>query len=155
MVPSEVTAAPTSAVTQVQSAISSVATSVISDINSLLPVNCSIGMKDFCINFSCHELPINFSKLLPGVVTAPIQAQLSYILDISRAASPLTLRNCLFAGIAFIFLFAILVMLDICIPHPNTLLLDNSSLRTLYWLMSLIYYTNWHFTVRVVKTSLW
>jgi len=131
-----ITAAPVSVVSQVQSAISS-ASSIIGDINSFIPVNGSVGMRDFCINLSCHELPINFSKLLPDAVAAPIQAQLTHIRDLSRSASPLTLQNCLKAGAIFTSLFACLAMLDVCVPLPITL----------YWTIA-------HFALFIVSCAL-
>ncbi|KAJ5033269.1 hypothetical protein J3E74DRAFT_295812 [Bipolaris maydis] len=65
----------TSAVSQAESAISS-ATATLKSIEEIVPQNCSLGTKRFCIgykqNINCSNLPLNFSSLLlEGVQKLP------------------------------------------------------------------------------------
>lgn len=102
-------------VSHVQSAISSAVTSLASDVNTLLPVNCSIGFKDFCVGYlqkySCIELPINFSQLVPDAIQTPLQKQLTQLNDLSSLASPFFLRNFLISSTIFVSFLVVLGVL--------------------------------------------
>ena len=66
---------------EAQTIVSSAITAIESDLSSVVPRNCSLGTRYFCLgyvsNVACSELPLNFSGLLSGAVSALSSSQLS------------------------------------------------------------------------------
>ena len=59
-----------------QSAVSSAANSVKTMVDALLPKNCSLGIKYFCVDHvGCKDLPLNVSNALPPTVNQLINPQ--------------------------------------------------------------------------------
>jgi hypothetical protein len=66
---SVLTTAIPAAASKIQSATSSIETAGSDAIKSLIPRNCSLGTKQFCVGFSthtkCNDLPLNISDIIP------------------------------------------------------------------------------------------
>ncbi|KAI1382496.1 uncharacterized protein F4822DRAFT_435524 [Hypoxylon trugodes] len=60
-------------VTQVKSAASAIATSIPGSVEAMLPKNCSVGTRQFCVaigeRVSCADLPLTLSKTIPSEIS--------------------------------------------------------------------------------------
>ncbi|KAI1370453.1 hypothetical protein F4677DRAFT_363665 [Hypoxylon crocopeplum] len=74
-------------VTEVKSAAGAVATSVPSSLGAILPRNCSLGTRQFCVavgeHVSCSDLPLKLSSIIPSEV-----AQLGHDFSVIEALDP-------------------------------------------------------------------
>lgn len=105
------------AVSRAQSALSSAATSL----TNYVPVNYSIGMRDFCIGVSCQKLPLGILDLLPEQIKDSLQKELGYLNDATTRATASSLQNCLIAGSTFVLILTIITSLHIFYSITRTL----------------------------------
>jgi hypothetical protein len=77
---------------EAQSAVSGAITSVETSVRSIMPKNCSLGIKYYCISFTdrieCGSLPLNVSNALSNSVIAI--KQLGSIKDLDQALAVVT-----------------------------------------------------------------
>lgn len=120
-----------SAVNQAESAISSAAATVQS-IEDMVPQNCSLGTRRFCIGYkqdvTCSDLPLNFSSLLPeGVqdLPGPLQSaindraeSLSQLMESSTRFPAFSVPNTLISGLVLMSIVAIL-SLSLALGKPQ------------------------------------
>lgn len=120
-----------SAVSQAESAISSAAATVQS-IEDIVPKNCSLGIRRFCIGFeqdiNCSDLPLNFSRLLPdGVQKLPSSIQdaikdraesLSQLVETSNKFPVFSVPDTLISGLVLMSVVAIL-SLSLVLRYPQ------------------------------------
>jgi len=100
---SALTAALPAAASKVQSGIGAAA-SDINTIKGLIPRNCSVGTKQFCVGFvhntTCNGLPLNISDIIPEAVTSFIgdEAQsLQPLEGVMAKVTPTVIQGCLFS----------------------------------------------------------
>src|SRR5438045_3659875 len=108
------------AISKVQSAAG--AATAIPDINTIkemIPRNCSLGTKQFCVEFDnrteCNNLPLNLSKIVPEVVATFIGDQVQALEPLPVILAKVTVENiqgCLIAGLV-LMLMLMLVMTNI------------------------------------------
>lgn len=97
-----------------QSAVSS-----ISNVNARLPINCSVGVREYCIgysqNISCHTLPLNLSSLIPNDAIVYLKDQMNELRALDTALqiiSPAYLQRPLSVGLVFLLLTVSMFFLD-------------------------------------------
>jgi len=103
---------------QAQSAVSTAVVAAESAVYSIIPKNCSLGVKYFCVGFTdridCKGLPLNLSNIIPSSV--PTIGQPSALASLDRALlvmNPRSITSSLIMGFCFA---AFLICLDvICI----------------------------------------
>jgi len=110
----------------VQSAAQSAVTSI-SNLEDILPLNCSIGVKEYCLGYvqkiACYALPLNISRLIPDEAPTSILDQISQLHTLDTAlefVSPLYLQLPLAIGTFLLILMVAIFSLDIlrCIHLP-------------------------------------
>jgi ABC-type multidrug transport system fused ATPase/permease subunit len=108
-----------SVTSQAKSAATAAATAIpgANAIEKLIPRNCSLGTKKFCVGFSnrieCHDLPLNVSNVLPEALTSFIGDQVQDLRSLEGILAKLTsgfvrdwLISGLVLGLVMIVLFA-------------------------------------------------
>lgn len=90
----------------------------------LIPQNCSLGTRQFCIGFrdyqNCNDLPLNVSAIFSKAFTGLINDQnedLQFLGRILAKATPALIREPLIAGLALALLLAISVIFTIAGPQ--------------------------------------
>jgi hypothetical protein len=82
------------AISQVQSAVSSAATSIPNSIEAVIPKNCSIGTKQFCVGLSsgisCKDLPLNLSMVIPDEVANILHVKVDGIQPLNEVLKRVT-----------------------------------------------------------------
>jgi hypothetical protein len=123
--PSIATVVVSGAVGRLQNALHSATTALTGDIEAILPVHCSIGMKTFCADFmrniSRQEPPILISKLVTEQVKGLQKACDS---EVTIRTSPSYFKNYFIAGMLFVLVLAtvaVLQMLESIIRFPHVL----------------------------------
>jgi len=70
-----------SAISQVQSALNAAATAISKAIKELIPKNCLLGTKQFCVGFTynitCNNLPLTLSNIVLEEVKSFLRDQLN------------------------------------------------------------------------------
>ena len=102
---------------EAKSAVSSAVTSIETAIGSIVPNNCSLGVKYFCIGFTdhvnCSALPLNVSDIIPSSAIH----KLSSVEDLDQAlakATPKSIKKCLIIGAVFASLAMFLGISSLC-----------------------------------------
>ncbi|KAH7119560.1 hypothetical protein B0J11DRAFT_508372 [Dendryphion nanum] len=118
-----VTAVP-SVISQVQSAADTLATALPGEVEALIPRNCSIGTKKFCLglahNVTRHSLPLNMSKFVPAGVEKVFQINLNDIQPLNDALAKVTMANiqdALIIGVVLAFIVTTISMCSISAKH--------------------------------------
>jgi hypothetical protein len=81
-------------------------TAIPDTIEALIPKNCSIGTKKFCVglakNISCSALPVNLTRILTPDIEKLLQLNFEDIQPLSSSLTKVTAANiyyCLFSGL--------------------------------------------------------
>lgn len=114
---SVLTTAIPAAASKIQSAAGTIETAAINidTIKALIPRNCSLGTKQFCVGFSthtkCNDLPLNISDIIPedivNFVGDEIQA-LQPLEGIMAKITPVNIQDLLILGLGLMLVMAIL-----------------------------------------------
>ncbi len=111
------------AISQIQSAASTLTTAIPDSIEALIPQNLSLGTKEFCIglphNVSCHGLPLNFSSLIPTDVQKYFQTEWNDVESLSSALkeiTPTAIYRSLLLGLALMLVMAATTICSIFLP---------------------------------------
>ncbi|KAH7111851.1 hypothetical protein B0J11DRAFT_447300 [Dendryphion nanum] len=127
-----VTAVP-SVISQVQSAADTLATALPGEVEALIPRNCSIGTKKFCLglahNVTRHSLPLNMSKFVPAGVEKVFQINLNDIQPLNDALAKVTMANIQDALIIGVVLAFIVTTISMCSISGKFLCLTDILLR--------------------------
>jgi hypothetical protein len=100
---------------KIQSAAGAAETAVskINAIEALIPRNCSLGIKQFCVGFSdhtkCNNLPLNISDIIPEAITSFIGNEiqsLQALEAIMAKVTPTLIQDCLVFGLGFLAVIA-------------------------------------------------
>jgi hypothetical protein len=110
-----------SAISKVQSAAS--AATAIPDINivkEMIPRNCSLGTKQFCVGFDnrteCNNLPLNLSNIVPEAVATFVGDQVQALQPLPEILAKVTVANiqdCLILGLVLMLVMPIIL----CFAH--------------------------------------
>lgn len=89
------------AISQVQSAAS---TAIPSSVEALIPRNCSLGIKEFCVGsaYNCSKLPLNLPSIIPTEVANFFQLDFNDIEPLNTALAKITtpyIYDCLLLGL--------------------------------------------------------
>jgi hypothetical protein len=113
---SALTAALPAAASKVQSGIGAAA-SDINTIEGLIPRNCSLGTKQFCVGFlhntTCNDLPLNISDIIPEAVTSFIGDKvqsLQPLEGIMAKVTPTVAQGCFVFGLGFLAVKAVIFL---------------------------------------------
>ncbi|KAH7111110.1 hypothetical protein B0J11DRAFT_447699 [Dendryphion nanum] len=127
-----VTAVP-SVISQLQSAADTLATALPGEVEALIPRNCSIGTKKFCVglahNVTCHSLPLNMSKLIPAGFEKVLRINLNDIQPLNDALAKVTMANIQDALIVGVVLAFIVTTISMCSISGKFLCLTDILLR--------------------------
>lgn len=89
------------------------AVSKIDAIEALIPRNCSLRTKQFCVGFSnntkCNDLPLNISDIIPETITSFISddvQSLQPLEAIMAKVTPTFFQDTLFFGLGFLVVMA-------------------------------------------------
>jgi hypothetical protein len=90
----------------VPTVVSGAITSLETAVGSIMPQNCSLGVRSFCISFTdrvdCRTLPLALSSMIPSSVTAGQQSGGIHTLDQALSQiTPQRIKDCLVAGAIF------------------------------------------------------
>ena len=110
---SVLTTAIPAAASNIQSAASAAETAAINEIEALIPINCSLGTKQFCIGFTnhtkCNDLPFNVSNIILEAATSfvgnEIQA-LQPLEGILAKVMPANIQGCSILALVLILVMA-------------------------------------------------
>jgi len=118
---------------KIQSAAGAAETAVskIGAIEALIPRNCSLGTKQFCVGFSnhtkCNDLPLNISDIIPETITSFIGDEVQSLQPleaIMAKVTPMFIQDSLIFGLGFlIFMATIFVCLIFKLIFVATLFL--------------------------------
>ncbi|KAF4624708.1 hypothetical protein G7Y89_g13461 [Cudoniella acicularis] len=87
---------------KVQGPAGAVATAVtditnITAIEAMIPRNCSLGTKQFCLGFdtntTCHSLPLNISNIVPEAVVKFVSGEVKSLLPLEGILAKVTLAS--------------------------------------------------------------
>jgi hypothetical protein len=105
------------AISKLQTAAS--AATAIPDINTvkeMIPRNCSLGTKQFCVGFDnrteCNNLPLNLSKIVPEAVTTFVGDQVHALQPLPGILAEVTVANiqgCLILGLVLMLAMTIIL----------------------------------------------
>lgn len=88
-----------SAISKISSAANTAATAIpdISAIEALLPKNCSLGTKQFCVGYDdhtdCNNLPLNVSSIIPEAVASFVSGQVQALQPLEGILTKITAAN--------------------------------------------------------------
>jgi hypothetical protein len=97
---------------KIQSAVSAAETAVskINAIEALIPRNCSLGIKQFCIGFSnhtkCNDLPLNISDIILEAIQKLYQRRSPPPEEIMAKVTPTTIQGSFIFGLGFLAVMA-------------------------------------------------
>jgi hypothetical protein len=100
-----------SRVSDIKSVAGAIATAIPEGITQIVPQNCTIGIKQFCIGFNkdieCHNMPVTLSKIIPSEVKdllrLPFDGVDSFDAALSRITSPF-IQYTLIAGLVVVLI---------------------------------------------------
>ena len=122
---SEAATAASSIGNEAQSAVSSGITAIETAVDSIIPQNCTLGVKDFCIGFTdhvdCKELPLSVSNIIPSSVTAIEPSNLKTLDQVLAKVTPRSIIGCLAVGLFFAILTILPDVIYICSLFANEL----------------------------------
>ncbi|KAH8726712.1 hypothetical protein GQ44DRAFT_725897 [Phaeosphaeriaceae sp. PMI808] len=111
------------AITQIQSAASTLTTTIPDSIEALIPQNLSLGTKQFCVglphNVSCHGLPLSISSLIPTDIQKYLQTEWNDIESLSSALkeiTPTAIYRSLLLGLALMLVMAATTICLVFLP---------------------------------------
>ena len=106
------------AISQAQSAANTLATTIPDAIEALVPRNCSLGTKQFCVGFThnntCDDLPLTLSNIVSEDVKSFLGDQLDDLQSLEGISKKLTsayIQDCLIVGL---MLMLILITVFFC-----------------------------------------
>ena len=101
------------AISQVQSAANAAATTIPKAIEELIPKNCSLGTKQFCVGFThnitCDDLPLALSDIVPEEVKSFLGDQLNDLQSLEGISTKVTsayIQDCLIVGLVLMLILA-------------------------------------------------
>lgn len=103
-----------SVTSQAKSAASAVATDV-AGADTMIPRNCSLGTKEFCVGFSnredCTHLPVDVSKIFPASITSLASDQAGFLQPLEgilQRVTPAYIQDPLIFGLALTLVMAVI-----------------------------------------------
>ena len=114
-----VTTAAFSVISQAQTVVSSAITAIQTDLNSVIPKNCTLGTRYFCLGYvnhvTCSGLPLNVSDLLSRALPASISYQPDSLESLDQK-----LKNVSFGAIGGPFILGIIstAILVVALHYP-------------------------------------
>ena len=119
---SAVATAVSPAISNVESAANTAATAIpdISKIGHLIPLNCSLGTKQFCVGFDdrvdCNNLPLNLSSLVPKTIASFVRDQVQVLQPLEdelKKVTPTNIQHCLTGGLVLVLVMAVIFISSI------------------------------------------
>lgn len=108
------------AISQVQTAVGTGITEIPNAIEALIPRNCSIGTKEYCVGkFPCRNLPLNFSSIIPAEVERIFQLNVDDVQSLKQTLTKVTAVNMyhwLVLGLVLLLVLAIVSACPIFFP---------------------------------------
>jgi hypothetical protein len=109
-----------SAISKAQSAASA-ATAIPDTVKEMIPRNCSLGTKKFCVGFDnrteCNNLPLNLSKIVPEDVATFLGDQVQALQPLPEILAKVTVANIQDCFILGLVLISIILPITLCVAH--------------------------------------
>jgi hypothetical protein len=105
-----------SAISKGQSAASAATAIPINTVKGMIPRNCSLGTKQFCVGFEnrteCNNLPLNLSNIVPEAVVNFVGDQVQALQPLPEILAKVTVTNiqdCLILGLVLMLVMSIIL----------------------------------------------